>query len=275
MYISKYVYMHLCTSLTYGDMHITSVFAYSTFLVLKLLQVKKVIIFNNDWDDCLREELEKEYYLKIREFLKSEYSQHTVYPSMYDIFNALKTTSLAEVKVVLLGQDPYHNEGQAHGMCFSVKPGIDIPPSLKNIFLELERDVGCKVPDNGCLIEWAKQGVLLLNTVLTVRAGMANSHKKIGWETFTDCIIKTISDQRENVVFLLWGNNAKSKKALINNSKHLILEAAHPSPLSAFAGFFGCRHFSKTNQYLTERKIEPIDWQISDKAENQYLHKVI
>ncbi len=230
-----------------------------------------MIVFNNDWDNVLSQEFEKEYYLKIRQFLKSEYMEHTVYPDMYDIFNALKATPLQKVKAVLLGQDPYHNQGQAHGMCFSVKPDIDIPPSLKNMFSELEQDLGCKRPDNGCLIEWAKQGVLLLNTVLTVRAGMANSHKNIGWGIFTDYIIKAISDQKQNVVFLLWGNNAKSKKPLIDQNKHLILEAAHPSPLSAFAGFFGCRHFSRTNQYLKEHNIEPINWQISDRANNCYL----
>ncbi|HEY8389402.1 MAG TPA: uracil-DNA glycosylase [Clostridia bacterium] len=233
-----------------------------------------MVVFNNDWDEYLAGEFKKEYYLKIREFLKSEYSKHTVYPNMYDIFNALKTTPLDKVKVVLLGQDPYHNEGQAHGMCFSVKPNVEIPPSLKNIFLELHNDLGAKIPDNGCLIEWAMQGVLLLNTVLTVRAGMANSHKNIGWEIFTDYVIKTINDQKQNVVFLLWGNNAKSKKPLIDGNKHLILEAAHPSPLSAFAGFFGCCHFSKTNQYLSEHNIEPINWQISDKADNKYLYMV-
>lgn len=241
---------------------------------LKSKGVCKVVKFNNDWDDILKDEFQKDYYKKIREFLKYEYTHYTVYPDMYDIFNALKTTSLGDVKIVILGQDPYHGEGQAHGMCFSVKPNVPIPPSLQNIFLELKDDLGLKIPDNGCLIEWAMQGVLLLNTVLTVRAGRPNSHKNIGWEIFTDQVINIINRQKQNVVFLLWGNNAKSKKVLIDADKHYILETVHPSPFSAYGGFFGCRHFSKTNQYLIEHGIQPINWQISDIRDNPYLYMV-
>lgn len=236
-------------------------------------KVIKVVKFDNDWDEVLKDEFEKEYYKKIRAFLKSEYMNYTIYPDMYDIFNALKATPLKNLKAVILGQDPYPGEGQAHGMCFSVKPKVAIPPSLQNIFQELKNDVGFKIPDHGCLIEWAMQGVLLLNTVLTVRAGSPNSHKNIGWEIFTDRIIQIINSQKQNVVFFLWGNNAKTKKALIDPYKHYILEAAHPSPLSAYAGFFGCRHFSKANQYLISHGIEPINWQITDIKDNPYIIK--
>ena len=181
---------------------------------------------------------------------------------MYDIFNALKATPREKIKAVILGQDPYHEPGQAHGMCFSVKPGVPAPPSLQNIFKELQDDLGCSIPQDGYLAKWAEQGVLLLNTVLTVRAHQANSHKGKGWENFTDRVIQLVNEKEDPVVFLLWGANARSKKALITNQKHLILETVHPSPLSAYNGFFGCRHFSKTNQFLTANGQSPIDWQL-------------
>jgi uracil-DNA glycosylase len=213
-----------------------------------------------EWDKILQEEFSSDNYLKLREFLKTEYSTRTIYPSMYDIFNSMKYTSFENVKVVLLGQDPYHNEGQAMGLSFSVPDGIDIPPSLVNMYKELYAETGILPKKTGNLTGWARQGVLLLNTVLTVRAHQANSHKGQGWEKFTDSIIKKISDKKENVVFLLWGGNARSKKPLIDSKKHLILECAHPSPLSAYNGFFGCGHFVKTNEYLKKFGIEPIDW---------------
>ncbi|MBR1967856.1 MAG: uracil-DNA glycosylase [Clostridia bacterium] len=219
-----------------------------------------MIKITEEWDKILEDEFSSAYYLKLREFLKTEYSTKTVYPSMYDIFNSMKYTSFDNVKVVLLGQDPYHNEGQAMGLSFSVPDGIDKPPSLVNMFKELEAETGIKPKSSGNLIGWAKQGVLLLNTVLTVRAHQANSHKGQGWELFTDSIIKKISDKKEHVVFLLWGGNARSKKPLIDGKKHLILECAHPSPLSAYNGFFGCGHYLKTNEYLSSFGIEPIDW---------------
>ena len=213
-----------------------------------------------EWDKILQEEFSSDNYLKLREFLKTEYSTRTIYPSMYDIFNSMKYTSFENVKVVLLGQDPYHNEGQAMGLSFSVPDGIDIPPSLVNMYKELYAETGILPKKTGNLTGWARQGVLLLNTVLTVRAHQANSHKGQGWEKFTDSIIKKISDKKENVVFLLWGGNARSKKPLIDSKKHLILECAHPSPLSAYNGFFGCEHFVKTNEYLEKFGIVPIDW---------------
>ena len=221
-----------------------------------------MIELGGGWDEVLAPLFASDNYKKIREFLKQEYSHHVVYPDMYDIFNCFKYTPLENVKAVILGQDPYHNEGQAHGLCFSVKQGIAPPPSLVNIFQELHDDVGCSIPKSGDLTKWAKEGVLLLNTALTVRAHRANSHKDCGWTWFTDNVIKIISDRRENVVFILWGGNARSKKPLIDRSKHLILECAHPSPLSAYNGFFGCRHFSKTNEYLQSHGIAPIDWQL-------------
>ena len=221
-----------------------------------------MIKLGGGWDEALAPLFESENYKKIREFLKREYSHHIVYPDMYDIFNCFKYTPLDKVKAVILGQDPYHNEGQAHGLCFSVQDGVEPPPSLVNIFKELHDDVGCTIPKTGNLTAWAKEGVLLLNTALTVRAHQANSHKDCGWTWFTDNVIKIISDRRENVVFLLWGANARSKKPLIDQSKHLILECAHPSPLSAYNGFFGCRHFSKANEYLKAHGIAPIDWQL-------------
>ena len=214
------------------------------------------------WDEVLSPLFESENYKKIREFLKQEYMRHVVYPDMYDIYNCFRYTPFDKVKVVILGQDPYHNEGQAHGLCFSVQKGVEPPPSLVNIYKELHDDVGFRVPDSGDLTKWAKEGVLLLNTALTVRAHMANSHKNRGWTWFTDNVIRIVSEKKEHVVFLLWGGNARSKKPLIDSEKHLVLECAHPSPLSAYNGFFGCRHFSKTNQYLSAHGIEPVDWQL-------------
>ena len=219
-----------------------------------------MVNIGNDWDEVLKDDFSGENYAKIRDFLKSEYSAHTIYPSMYDIFNAFKLTPFSKVKVVILGQDPYHGEGQAMGLSFSVPKNKELPPSLKNIYKELKDDLGVNPPDSGDLTAWAKQGVLLLNTVLTVRAGSANSHAGKGWEILTDDVIKKISDGRKNVVFILWGSNARSKKSLIDRSKHLILESAHPSPLSAYNGFFNSKPFSKTNTYLSARGIEPIDW---------------
>lgn len=222
-----------------------------------------MVNIGNDWDEILEGEFEKEYYINLRSFLIKEYKTQAVYPSMHDIFNALKYTAYRDVKVVVLGQDPYHEPGQAHGLCFSVKKGVQKPPSLVNIFKELQSDLGIEPPSHGYLESWAKQGVLLLNTVLTVRQGQANSHKGKGWEIFTDQVIKHLNQREKPMVFLLWGANAKAKAELITNKNHLILTAAHPSPLSAFNGFFGCRHFSKANDFLS-RFGEPIDWKISD-----------
>ncbi|MCI8284153.1 MAG: uracil-DNA glycosylase [Firmicutes bacterium] len=222
-----------------------------------------MVNIGNDWDKVLEGEFEKDYYLKLREFLKKEYSSRVIYPSMYDIFNALKTTPYNDVKIVLLGQDPYHGPNQAHGMCFSVQKGVQPPPSLVNIFKELNDDLGCMPPGHGCLTEWAQQGVLLLNTALTVRAGQANSHRGKGWETFTDQVIRHLNEREKPMVFILWGANAKAKTELITNSAHLILTAAHPSPLSAYKGFFGCRHFSKANAFLEENGIQPVNWQLT------------
>lgn len=222
-----------------------------------------MVNIGNDWDKVLEGEFEKDYYLKLREFLKKEYSSRVIYPSMYDIFNALKTTPYNDVKIVLLGQDPYHGPNQAHGMCFSVQKGVQPPPSLVNIFKELNDDLGCMPPGHGCLTEWAQQGVLLLNTALTVRAGQANSHRGKGWETFTDQVIRHLNEREKPMVFILWGANAKAKTELITNPAHLILTAAHPSPLSAYKGFFGCRHFSKANAFLEENGIQPVNWQLT------------
>ncbi len=216
----------------------------------------------NDWQALLEPEFQKDYYRRLRAFLAEEYRRSTVYPDMYEIFSTLQCTSYRDVKVVILGQDPYHGPGQAHGFSFSVKPGIDIPPSLLNIYKELNSDLGCCIPATGYLKKWADQGVLMLNAVLTVRAGMANSHRGMGWEPFTDRIIELLNEREDPVVFLLWGRNAREKKALITNPRHLVLEAAHPSPLSAYNGFFGCRHFSKTNAFLESLGKTPIDWQI-------------
>ena len=219
-----------------------------------------MVKITKEWDEILAEEFSSENYLKLREFLKEEYSTKTIYPSMYDIFNSMKITAFSDIKVVLLGQDPYHNQGQAMGLSFSVPEGIDKPPSLVNMFKELKSELGVEINKSGNLTGWAKQGVLLLNTVLTVREHQPNSHKGRGWEVFTDSIIKKISDLSSGVVFLLWGANARSKKALIDGEKHLILECAHPSPLSAYNGFFGCGHFKKTNEYLVKMGKKPIQW---------------
>lgn len=216
----------------------------------------------NEWDGLLAEEIQKNYYLQLREFLKQEYSTQRIYPPMEDIFNALRRTSYSDVKAVILGQDPYHGAGQAHGMCFSVKKGTPPPPSLQNIFKEIKSDLGFDPPGHGELTSWADSGVLLLNTVLTVREGKPNSHKGMGWEQFTDKIIELLNQREKPMVFLLWGGNARSKTRLITNPKHLILQTVHPSPLSAYNGFFGCRHFSKTNEFLMQHDIEPINWKL-------------
>lgn len=219
---------------------------------------------SNDWLPALKAEFGKDYYRKLYEKVKSEYASGLVFPPSEDIFNAFHLTPLSDVKVVIIGQDPYHNFNQAHGLSFSVRPGVDTPPSLVNIYKELQTDCGCFIPNNGYLVKWANQGVLLLNSVLTVRAHMPNSHKNFGWEQFTDAVIRQVNEIDRPVVFLLWGANARKKKELLNNPKHLILEAPHPSPLSAYNGFFGCRHFSKTNEFLTLNGLEPIDWQIEN-----------
>lgn len=221
-------------------------------------------ILDNDWAPLLEEEFQKPYYLRLREFLKKEYMEESVYPSMHDIFNALKFTPFHKVKVVLLGQDPYHGHGQAHGLSFSVKPGVKTPPSLKNIFKELQEDVGCRIPNNGCLEKWANEGILLLNTVLTVRAGEAHSHRGKGWETFTDKVISLVNERETPVIFILWGKPAQEKIRLIDTTKHTIIKSPHPSPFSANRGFFGSRPFSKTNERLLGLGEKPIDWQISD-----------
>ncbi len=215
------------------------------------------------WDELLAPLFKDEKYLKIREFLKEEYSRYTIYPDMYDLYNCFRFTPFESLKAVILGQDPYHEPGQAHGLCFSVKRGVPLPPSLQNIYKEIESDLKIKEPDCGDLTKWAKEGVLLLNTTLTVRAHLANSHSKCGWAWFTDSVIKLISDKTMGTVFILWGGNARSKAPLIDESKHLILQCAHPSPLSAYNGFFGCRHFSKTNEYLISRGKTPIDWDLN------------
>lgn len=219
-----------------------------------------MVRLNNDWDTLLKEEFEKPYYQNIRQFLKSEYSTRAIFPPMHDIFNALKYTPFANTKVVILGQDPYHEPGQAHGLSFSVKKGVKIPPSLVNIYKELHNDVGMDIPCHGELTSWAKQGVLLLNATLTVRQGQANSHQKIGWATFTDNVIKLLNTSARPIVFLLWGGNARSKKAFITGKQHLVLETVHPSPLSAYGGFFGCRHFSQANEFLKSTSQTPINW---------------
>lgn len=219
-----------------------------------------MIKITKEWDEILEGLFNSQSYLSLREFLKKEYSNHTVYPDMHNIFNSMKLTSFEKVKVVILGQDPYHEKGQAMGLAFSVPKGEKIPPSLVNIYKELNAEMGISPPSSGDLSGWASQGVLLLNTCLTVREHQANSHKGKGWEEFTDGIIKTISDKKQNVVFVLWGANARSKKVLIDSKKHLILESAHPSPLSAYNGFFGSGHFVKTNEYLTKHNKTPIDW---------------
>ena len=224
---------------------------------------------NNDWALALKGEYSKPYYRTLYEKINEEYREREIFPPANDIFNAFHLTPLKDVKVVILGQDPYHNYGQAHGLCFSVKPEVEIPPSLVNIYKELHDDLGCYIPDNGYLVKWAKQGVLMLNTVLTVRAHQANSHRGIGWEEFTDAAIKVLNEQDRPIVFLLWGRPAQMKKAMLNHPKHLILEAPHPSPLSAYRGFFGCRHFSQTNEFLKFHQLEPIDTQKKNKQQKK------
>ena len=221
-----------------------------------------MVNIGNEWDEILKDEFEKEYYLNLREFLKREYFTYHIYPNMYDIFNALKYTSYSDVKAVIIGQDPYHGQGQAHGLCFSVQKGVAVPPSLQNIYKEIYSDLGIPPANHGSLKKWADSGVLMMNAVLTVREGQANSHKGKGWEIFTDRVIELLNEREKPIVFLLWGGNAKQKMRLITNPNHLILQAAHPSPLSAFNGFFGCRHFSKANEFLANHGIEPIDWRI-------------
>ncbi|MCF0143313.1 MAG: uracil-DNA glycosylase [Parasporobacterium sp.] len=217
---------------------------------------------NNDWLLPLRQEFSKPYYKNLYNTVKEAYSNYVVYPPSGDIFNAFHFTPLKDVKVVILGQDPYHNQGQAHGLCFSVNKGIEIPPSLVNIYKELQDDLGLDIPDHGYLEKWAREGVLLLNTILTVRAHEPLSHKNIGWEEFTDRVIKILNDEDRPIVFMLWGSPARAKKPMLTNPKHLILEAPHPSPLSAYRGFFGCRHFSKCNDFLVSNGLSPVDWQI-------------
>lgn len=221
-----------------------------------------MVNIGNSWDELLKDEFKKEYYLNLREFLKTEYKTNTVYPDMYNIFNVFRYTAYEDVKAVILGQDPYHGPNQAHGLCFSVQKGVNSPPSLQNIFKELNSDLGVPVPKSGELTKWTKSGVMLLNTVLTVRGGQANSHKGMGWETFTDRVIQILNEREKPIVFLLWGTPAKSKAKLITNPNHFILQTVHPSPLSAYNGFFGCRHFSKTNEILKKLGEEEIDWSL-------------
>ena len=221
-----------------------------------------MVKLGNDWDEILKDEWEKPYYKQLRQFLKKEYSNYQIYPDMHDIFNALKYTSFADCKAVIIGQDPYHEPGQAHGLCFSVKPGVPLPPSLKNIYKELESDLGIPPAKNGYLEKWAKSGVLMLNNVLTVRRANANSHKDKGWEQFTDAVIEKLNEKETPVIFILWGANARKKCDKITNPIHKKLISVHPSPLSAYGGFFGCKHFSKCNELLTEAGLEPIDWSL-------------
>ncbi len=223
-----------------------------------------MVQLGNDWDPLLQDQFVQDYYLRLRGFLKGEYRTKTVYPDMFRIYEALKLTSYSDTKVVILGQDPYHGPGQAHGLAFSVQQGVTIPPSLLNIYKELQSDLGCSIPDNGYLVPWAEQGVLLLNTSLTVTAGAAGSHRGQGWEVLTDRVVELINGKQEAVVYLLWGANARKKAALVTNSRHLVLTAAHPSPLSAQRGFFGCRHFSLANAFLQKHGRTPINWQIPD-----------
>jgi len=223
-----------------------------------------MVNLGNDWDNILEGEFEKEYYRKLRAFLKNEYATHTIHPDMHDIFNALRWTPYSDVKVVILGQDPYHEVGQAHGLAFSVQKGIKIPPSLLNMYKELNTELGCYIPNNGYLEKWARQGVLLLNSSLTVRDGAANSHRNMGWEIFTDRVVELLNQREDPVIFLLWGNNAKEKTQIITNPQHYILTSVHPSPLSASRGFFGCGHFKKANELLMRNSKTPIDWQIEN-----------
>ncbi len=219
---------------------------------------------SNDWAKALSPEYKKDYYKKLFDFVGKEYASHEIFPPGDDIFNAFHLTPLQDVKCVIIGQDPYHNVGQAHGLCFSVKPDVEIPPSLVNIYKELHDDLGCYIPDNGYLVKWAKQGVLMLNAVLTVRAHQAASHQNKGWEEFTDAAIRIVNEQDRPIVFLLWGGFAQKKAAMLNNPKHLILKAPHPSPLSVYRGFYGCKHFSQANAFLEKNGVLPIDWQIEN-----------
>ncbi|MBQ6129026.1 MAG: uracil-DNA glycosylase [Lachnospiraceae bacterium] len=221
-------------------------------------------MIENEWLAPLKPEFSKPYYAKLYRFVNDEYKNAVIYPKKQDVFRAYEITPINKVKVLILGQDPYHEPGQAHGLCFSVTPGTDIPPSLVNIYKELHDDIGCRIPDNGYLMKWANQGVMLLNTVLTVRAHAANSHRGKGWEQFTDATIAALNKEDRPIVFMLWGRNAQEKASMLDNPKHLVLTAAHPSPLSAYKGFFGCRHFSKANEFLRSNGIDPIDWQIED-----------
>ena len=221
-------------------------------------------MIHNEWFPWLKEEWEQPYFKQLSAFLKVQYQTKEIYPPRVQVFSAFEACDLPDIKVVILGQDPYHEPHQAHGMCFSVNPGIPIPASLDNIYKELQKDCGCYYPNNGYLMPWAKQGVFLLNTVMTVERGRANSHQGRGWETFTDHVIQKINEKEEPVVFLLWGRNAQSKVPMIDESRHLILKASHPSPLSAYRGFFGCRHFSRANAFLTSKGREPINWQIEN-----------
>ena len=223
-----------------------------------------MVHIGNDWDELLKEEFSKEYYLNLRKFLANEYKTHTVYPDMYDIFNAFKLTSYADTKVVIFGQDPYHEPDQAHGLAFSVKKGVKIPPSLLNMYKELNHELGCYIPNNGYLEKWARQGVMLLNNSLTVRQSSANSHRNIGWEEFTNAVARLYNDRKKPIIFMLWGNNAKEKMKIITNPHHIIMTAAHPSPLSASRGFFGCGHFKTANKILERNGDMPIDWQIEN-----------
>lgn len=223
-----------------------------------------MVHIGNDWDELLAEEFNKDYYIKLRNFLSEEYKNHTVYPDMYDIFNAFKLTSFNDTKVVIFGQDPYHEPNQAHGLAFSVKEGVRIPPSLVNIYKELNAELGCYIPDNGNLTKWAKQGVMLLNSSLTVRAGKANSHQKKGWELLTNAVAKIYNEREKPIIFMLWGNNAKEKMNIITNPQHIILTSVHPSPLSASRGFFGCNHFKMANKILERENMGAIDWQIEN-----------
>ena len=219
---------------------------------------------DNDWLPAMNAEFKKPYYAELYKFVKEEYSKVAVFPPADEIFSALHLTPLSKVKVVIIGQDPYHNVGQAHGLCFSVRPEVDIPPSLVNIYKELQSDLGCRIPNNGYLVKWAEQGVLLLNTVLTVRAHQANSHQGKGWEKFTDAIIQAVNKEDRPIAYLLWGRPAQSKMSMLDNPKHKVFTAPHPSPLSAHRGFFGCKHFSQANAFLEENGLAPIDWQIED-----------
>lgn len=231
---------------------------------MEIPEGKRMGAITNDWLDALKDEFKKPYYKELFQTVTEEYHTRLIFPPADDIFNAFHLTPLKDVKVVILGQDPYHNHGQAHGLCFSVKKGVAIPPSLVNIYKELQDDLGCSIPNHGYLTKWAEQGVLMLNTVLTVRAHQANSHRGIGWEEFTDAAIRVLNEQDRPMVFILWGAPAQRKERMLNNTKHLILKAPHPSPLSAYRGFFGSKPFSQTNDFLVQHGLEAIDWQIEE-----------